>query len=132
LKENFPSFAFDFKDLFFAVGVRVGSSETAHIDWGDNRRGGMAFVVTISEFDLGGEIVLPQLEIRVCPVIGDVVCFQAGRLLHEATTPHGGRRVVLTLFTCNGLYASTFGSLEKQKREKAQQKKAEGKGKYNA
>jgi hypothetical protein len=36
-------FEYDFKDLFFAVATRIGSSEELHTDWGDFRWGGMAF-----------------------------------------------------------------------------------------
>jgi hypothetical protein len=69
----------------------------------------MAFILTLTDWNGGGELKLPQLRISVRPIPGDVTCFQAGRLLYEATTPHDGERVVLTLFTCNGLYADTFG-----------------------
>jgi hypothetical protein len=110
VRKKIPEFTYDFKDLFFAVAIRIGSSETLHTDWGDFRRGGMAYVLTLTEWEGGGDLRLPQLGISVKPVAGDVTCFQAGRLLHDATTPHDGQRVVLTLFTCNGLYADALGA----------------------
>jgi hypothetical protein len=103
-----PEFKWDFKDLFFAVATRIGSSETLHTDWGDCRRGGIAFVLTLTEWRGGGDVVLPQLGVSVRPVPGDVTIVQAARLLHLATTPEEGERVVLTLFTDNGLFADTF------------------------
>jgi hypothetical protein len=108
LKGAAPDFIWDFKSLFFGVGIRVGSSEKLHIDWGDCRRGGMAIVITLTKWTTGGDIKFPQLGISICPLAGDVTCFQAGRLLHEATAPQGGERVVLTLFTCNNLFVSAF------------------------
>jgi hypothetical protein len=107
LQEACPAFTWDFKDLFFGVSVRVGSSDVLHTDWSDNRRGGVAFVIPLTTWEQGGDLKLPQLGISARPVAGDVTCFQAGRLLHEATTP-SGERVVLTLFTCNGLFASAL------------------------
>ena len=83
----------------------MGSSDELHTDWGDNRRGGVAFVIPLTVWEGGGDLRLPQLGVSARPVAGDVTCFQADRLLHQATTP-GGERVVLTLFTCNGLFAN--------------------------
>jgi hypothetical protein len=115
LKGACPDFVWDFKSLFFGVGIRVRSSEELHIDWGDCHRGGMAFVVTLTEWTGGGDINLPQLGVSIRPLAGDVTCFQAGRLLHEATSPEDGERVVLTLFTCNNLFVSAFPDTWKEK-----------------
>jgi hypothetical protein len=105
VRANLPEFKWDFKDLFFSIATRVGSSDRLHTDWGDYRYGGIAFVLTLTEWKAGGDIELPQLGVSVRPVPGDVLCFQAGRLLHAATTPEG-ERVVLTFFTDNGLFAN--------------------------
>jgi hypothetical protein len=69
----------------------------------------MAFVLTLSEWCGGGDLVLPQLNVSVRPVPGDVTCVQAARLLHKTTTPHKGKHVVVTLFTDNGLFPWAFG-----------------------
>jgi hypothetical protein len=101
-----PAFKWDFKDLFFGVATRIGSSDKLHTDWGDYRYGGIAFVLTLTEWTGGGDLELPQLGVSVRPVPGDVLCFQAGRLLHAVTTPEEGERVVLTFFTDNGLFVN--------------------------
>ena len=103
-----PGFKWDYKDLFFAVATRVGSSDNLHTDWGDCRRGGIAFVLTLSKWKGGGDLEFPQLGISVRPVPGDVAFMQAGRLLHRATMPEEGERVVITLFTDNNLFADAL------------------------
>jgi hypothetical protein len=103
-----PDLPFDFHDVFFAVATWEGSSNVIHTDWGDCRRGGMSFVVTLTSWTGGGVLQVPQLKVSVCPVPGDVTAVQAGRLLHKTTTPKSGRRVVLTLFTDNALFADRF------------------------
>jgi hypothetical protein len=104
-----PNLPFSFHDVFFSVAIRIGSSEKYHTDWSDCRRGGMAFVLTLSEWSGGGDLVLPQLKRSVRPVPGDVTCVQAARLLHQTTTPGKGQRVVLTFFTDNALFPWAFG-----------------------
>jgi hypothetical protein len=65
-------------------------------------------VLTLTGWKGGGDLVFPQLKISVTPVVGDITCFQAGRLVHMTTTPEEGDRVVLTLFTDNNLFAKAL------------------------
>jgi hypothetical protein len=90
VREKVPGFKWDFKDLFFGVATRIGSSENFHTDWGDCHHGGIAFMLTLTDWRGGGDIELPQLGLSVCPVPGDVTCVQASCLLHWATTPEEG------------------------------------------
>jgi hypothetical protein len=69
--------------VFFVVAVRVGPSERSHTDWRDCRHGGMAFVLTLSEWSGGWDLVLPQLNVSVRPVPGNVTCEYVACLLHK-------------------------------------------------
>jgi hypothetical protein len=104
VKANLPTFKWNFKDLFFSVATRIGSSDKLHTDWGDYCHGSIAFVLTLTEWTGGGDLELPQLGVSIHPVPGDVLCFQAGHLLYAVTTPEEGERVVLTFFTDNSLF----------------------------
>jgi hypothetical protein len=58
-KSSKDSLNMTLKIFFFAVATRIGLSEELHTDWGDFHWGGMAFVLTLTDWNGGGELKLP-------------------------------------------------------------------------
>ncbi|KAL0947186.1 hypothetical protein HGRIS_013310 [Hohenbuehelia grisea] len=86
----------DFEGAFFTAAVKEGSSEILHLDWNDDKRGGITWVIPVGDWK-GGEFCSPQLHGRFPIAQGQVLGVQTRRIVH-CGTPAVGRRVVFTLF----------------------------------
>lgn len=86
----------DFDGAFFTVAIKEGSSEIFHLDWNDDKHGGITWIIPLDVWE-GGEFCAPQLGYKVPISAGQVLAAQTRRVVH-CGTPAKGRRVVLTLF----------------------------------
>ena len=83
---------------FFTVAAKEGSSENLHLDWNDHPRS-VAWVVPIwDDVWEGGDLYVPQVNVRVPSGSGDAIAFSSRHLAHAGTEITEGNRLVLTLF----------------------------------
>jgi hypothetical protein len=113
---------YHFHDAFFAVSVREGVASVRHTDWADHRHGGLAFIITLSVWVEGGRVRIEQLGVEAKTDMGDITALEAGRLIHSITHANS-RRIVLTCFTDNSLYAACFTTPERLAEEAAKREK---------
>ncbi|KAL0950537.1 hypothetical protein HGRIS_007345 [Hohenbuehelia grisea] len=86
----------DFEGAFFTVAVKQGSSKILHLDWNDDKCGGITWVIPVGRWE-GGEFCSPQLKACIPVAQGQALGVQARRLVH-CGAPAKGTRVVFMLF----------------------------------
>lgn len=82
---------------FVCFAVKEGSSELGHCDFMDSDEY-LTFTFSIGTYTSPSYLVLPQLGFKIELRPGDCAAFLARRLVHFATRPTDGRRVVFTCF----------------------------------
>lgn len=88
--------ALDFLGPFFTVAVKEGSSEIIHVDVNDDKAI-RTYIFCVGDWE-GGELVLPQLGIKIPIHPGQVLAVMSDTLAH-CSAPLKGRRIVFTCFS---------------------------------
>jgi hypothetical protein len=74
-----------------------------HIDQNDD---GFCWIVPLGEWE-GGDLIFPQLKVRIKLKPGNILAFRSNLLLH-GNLPCSGVRHSLVFFTHNNLFSETF------------------------
>ncbi|VDC03684.1 unnamed protein product [Peniophora sp. CBMAI 1063] len=93
---------------FVTMAVKEGSSEKSHLDlmdWKD----WLTLVFSIGTYESDSFFVLPQLGLKVNMRPGDGIAFLSNHLMHWATYPTDGRRLVFTCFVDKITFLRVFG-----------------------
>ena len=96
--------ALEFESAFTTVAVKEGSSERIHVDYNDQ---GITWVLPIGEWE-GGEMVFPQLKLKVPLRSGELLGFSANLLAHHSMPIIWGNCLVITMFTCKHIFADAL------------------------
>ncbi|KAF5356645.1 hypothetical protein D9757_012849 [Collybiopsis confluens] len=97
----------DFGGAFFAVAVKIGSSEVDHLDWTDDVKG-LTWVSGVGDW-VGADLRAIETGYQFPLQAGDALAGNMRLVVHSASPVVSGERITLTFFTCSVLAKHSLG-----------------------